>query len=199
MYYYSTSLALAAFISSVHSHGVIIEAVGTSGPSSQGFLVDPELARNCTTISPCQQDSTIIRNSEITQNIVNSCGRTEINGNIDVGEQTENELAANRVTQVTQGSTLAVTIHQVNADGAGPYECDLDETSNAAQNFVPLTVSNNVPGSNGLSQAKEQQFTINVQMPANFNCIGGRCLVSLPLVYIRLSRSPMQPKRLLLI
>ena len=75
--------------------------------------MDPELARNCTTISPCQQDATIIRNSEITQNIVNSCGRTEINGNIDVGEQTENELAANRVTQVTQGGSLAVTIHQV--------------------------------------------------------------------------------------
>lgn len=76
----------------------------------------------------------------------------------------------------------------MNADGAGPYECDLDQTSkpqylrslhmtdrdegNAATNFVPLTVANNVPGNNGLSQAKEADFTINVQMPANFNCIG---------------------------
>jgi hypothetical protein len=135
-------------------------------------LVDQTLARNCTTISPCQQDSTIIRDSEITANIVNSCGRTEIAGNIDVGEQTEAELAANRVTQVTKGSTLAVTIHQVNADGAGPYECDLDQTSNAATNFVKLQVANNVPGTNGLSQAKEQDFVINVQMPADFNCIG---------------------------
>ena len=75
--------------------------------------MDPAIARNCTTISPCQQDATIIRDSEITQNIVNACGRTEINGNIDIGEQTENELAANRMTTVTKGSTLAVTIHQV--------------------------------------------------------------------------------------
>lgn len=173
MFYRTSALALAATLfTTVYSHGVILGAQGTGGPASQGFLVDPELARNCTTISPCQQDATIIRNSEITQNIVNSCGRTEINGNIDVGEQTENELAANRVTQVTQGGSIAVTIHQVNADGAGPYECDLDESSNAATNFIPLTVSNNVPGVNGLSQAKEQQFTINVQMPANFNCIG---------------------------
>ena len=28
------------------------------------------------------------------------------------------------------------------------------------------------PAKNGFSQAKEQDFTINVAMPANFNCIG---------------------------
>lgn len=44
---------------------------------------------------------------------MNSCGRTEINGNIDVGEQTENELAAKRVTQVSGGTVMTVTIHQV--------------------------------------------------------------------------------------
>jgi hypothetical protein len=81
------------------------------------ITVDQTLARNCTTISPCQLDSTIIRDSEITQNIVNSCGRTEIKGNIDVGEQTENELAAGRMTTVSMGSVLAVTIHQVSISG----------------------------------------------------------------------------------
>jgi hypothetical protein len=205
MYYSASAIALVAFAANVHAHGVILAAVGDSG-QSQGFLgkylvhrmqacpnasaVDQNLARNCTTISPCQQDSTIIRDSEITQNIVNSCGRTEIAGNIDVGEQTENELAANRVTQVSGGTVMTVTIHQVghpslqfhdlqkliiaqvNADGAGPYECDLDETSNAATKFTKLKVANNVPGANGLSQAKEQDFTISVAMPDNFNCIG---------------------------
>lgn len=172
MYYSASALALvAALAANVHAHGVILSASGESG-QSQGFLVDSALARNCTTISPCQQDATIIRDSEITQNIVNSCGRTEINGNIDVGEQTENELAAKRVTQVKAGTVMTVTIHQVNADGAGPYECDLDETSNAATKFTKLKVANNVPGTNGLSQAKEQQFTISVAMPDNFNCIG---------------------------
>jgi hypothetical protein len=86
---------------------------------ADALIVDQNLARNCTTISPCQQDSTIIRDSEITQNIVNSCGRTEINGNIDVGEQTENELAANRVTTVSSGSVMTVTIHQV----SGLFAC----------------------------------------------------------------------------
>jgi hypothetical protein len=171
MLYQSSIVALAAFITTVHSHAAILAAVGDSG-SSQGFLVDPAIARNCTTISPCQQDATIIRDQEITQNIVNACGRTEINGNIDIGEQTENELAAGRMTTVSSGSVMKVTIHQVNADGAGPFECDMDETSNAVTTFTPLKVTNNVPGSLGLSQAKEQDFEINVQMPEKFNCIG---------------------------
>ncbi|KAH8732033.1 hypothetical protein GQ44DRAFT_272243 [Phaeosphaeriaceae sp. PMI808] len=171
MYSQFVVLALAAFVTTVHSHAAILAAVGDSG-SSQGFLVDPELARNCTTISPCQQDATIIRDNEITQNIVNGCGRTEIAGNIDIGEQTENELAVGRMTTVSSGSVMEVTIHQVNADGAGPFTCDMDETSNAQTTFTPLKVTDNVPGKLGLSQAKEKDFTIKVQMPAKFNCIG---------------------------
>ncbi|KAJ9626195.1 hypothetical protein H2203_003827 [Taxawa tesnikishii (nom. ined.)] len=171
MYHLSSWFVLAAFVASAQSHGVILKAVGDKG-FSQGFLVDNALARNCTDISPCQLDATIIRDAEIKQNVVNGCGRTELHGNIDIGEQTEDELAKNRITTVTKGSTLSVTIHQVNADGAGPYSCDLDQSSNANVQFVPLKVSNNVPGVNGLSQAKEQDFTIKVQLPDNMNCFG---------------------------
>jgi Egh16-like virulence factor len=77
------------------------------------YPVDPAIARNCTGISPCQQDTTIIRDAEISTNIVNECGRTELTGNIDVGENTENALAAGAVTQVKAGTLLTVTIHQV--------------------------------------------------------------------------------------
>jgi len=77
------------------------------------LLVDTAIARNCTGISPCQQDTTIIRDAEISANIVNECGRTELTGNIDVGENTENALAAGAVTQVKAGTLMTVTIHQV--------------------------------------------------------------------------------------
>lgn len=103
---------------------------------------------------------------------MNECGRTELSGNIDVGENTENALAAGAVTQVVAGTVMSVTIHQVNADGAGPYSCDLDQTSNAGIISQNLTVTNNVPGVNGLSQNKTQDFTINVAMPANLACTG---------------------------
>jgi len=66
---------------------------------------------------------------------VNECGRTELTGNIDVGENTENALAAGAVTKVKAGTLITVTIHQVNADGAGPYSCDIDMTSRTAVFF----------------------------------------------------------------
>jgi hypothetical protein len=90
--------------------------VSNRGPSRAGtdfHPVDTAIARNCTGISPCQQDTTIIRDAEINANIVNECGRTELSGNIDVGENTENALAAGAVTQVKAGTLMTVTIHQV--------------------------------------------------------------------------------------
>lgn len=193
-------LSLATLISLVYGHAQILNVQGEAGsPASVGFQgktaprltaatdqkmlirypVDSALARNCTSISPCQQDATLIRDAEITANVVNECGRTEISGNIDVGENTENALAANQVTQVKSGSQLTVTIHQVNADGAGPFTCDMDPTGNSlgATGQTQLQVTNNVPGVNGFSQAKTQDFNITVTMPTNLNCTGGKSLI----------------------
>ncbi|OLN86174.1 hypothetical protein CCHL11_04117 [Colletotrichum chlorophyti] len=168
-------LITSALAAVVRGHAAILNAQGDAGsPPSVGFKVDPNIARNCTGINPCQQDATLIRDAEINANIVNECGRTEISGNIDIGENTENALAANQVTQVKAGSTLTVTLHQVNADGAGPFFCDLDPTSNSlgGSGQIPLQVTNNVPGVNGFSQAKTQQFNITVQLPPDLQCSG---------------------------
>jgi len=191
MIHFPSILAWSAVLATVDAHGVILGAQGPSGPSSFGFRgtcssaismiqtnrlpVDPAIARNCTTINPCQQDATLIRTAEIEANIVNECGRTELMGNIDIGEETENALQAKRVTQVTKGSKIQVTVHQVNADGAGPYTCDLDMTSNGKRlvGQIPLTVENNVPGINGFSQAKAQNFNMTVVLPDDLACIGG--------------------------
>ena len=59
-----------------------------------------------------------------------------------MGGETEKAIAANKVTTVKKGSTLAVTIHQVNADGAGPYECDLDQTSRPAAICFLMQINN---------------------------------------------------------
>ncbi|OBR09225.1 Gas1-like protein [Colletotrichum higginsianum IMI 349063] len=165
----------SAVLAVARGHAVILNAQGEAGsPASIGFKVDPNIARNCTAINPCQQDATLIRDAEINANIVNECGRTEISGNIDIGENTENALAAGQVTKVKAGGQLTVTIHQVNADGAGPFACDLDQTSNAlgGSGQVPLEVTNNVPGANGFSQVKAQQFNVTVKLPADMKCTG---------------------------
>lgn len=169
----SSALPLAALFAMAHGHGVILGAQGNSGsPLSIGFQVNDAIARNCTTINPCQMDTTIIRDAEIDANVVNKCGRTELAGNIDIGANTENALAANQVTQVEAGSDVTVTIHQVNADGAGPYVCDIDMTSNGGVISETLKVKNNIPGANGLSQAKAQDFNITVTMPQDMKCTG---------------------------
>ncbi|KAI1383940.1 uncharacterized protein F4822DRAFT_433890 [Hypoxylon trugodes] len=169
----SSLLSLASLLAIAQAHGVLIKVQGNKGsPEGVGFQVESELARNCTSISPCQQDTTIIRDAEISANVVNECGRTELSGNIDIGENTENQLAAGIVTQVSKGSSVDVTIHQVNADGAGPYACDLVEAGNNGIITQNLTVENNVPGVNGFSQAKTQDFVIRVNMPDNFTCTG---------------------------
>ncbi|KAI2463495.1 hypothetical protein F4781DRAFT_118960 [Annulohypoxylon bovei var. microspora] len=170
---FSSIISLASLLALAQAHGVILNAQGIAGsPASVGFKVEEDLARNCTSISPCQQDTTIIRDAEIAANVVNECGRTELSGNIDIGENTENALAGKAVTQVKAGTQLKVTIHQVNADGAGPYACDLVEAGNNGLITQNLTVENNVPGVNGFSQAKTQDFDILVNMPDNFACTG---------------------------
>ncbi|KAJ9156419.1 gegh 16 protein [Pleurostoma richardsiae] len=165
--------SLVALFASAQAHSVIIDAQGEAGsPSSVGFQVDSSIARNCTLISPCQQDTTIIRDAEINSNVTGQCGRTELDGNIDVSANTESAITAGQVTQVKAATTLTITVHQVNQDGAGPYFCDL-YSSDSSTDSEDLTVTNNVPGSNGLSQAKASEFNVTVQMPASFNCTGG--------------------------
>lgn len=141
-----------------HGQRVIISAQGSKGsPASLGLQVDPT-----------QSDANIINQTEISDNVVNECGRTLLAGNIDIGENTETQLANKTVTSVTKGSAVDVTIRQVNTDGARPYTCDLDPTGNA----------NGVSGQTSLDVAKKgsngRDITLSVTMPKDLACIGGR-------------------------
>lgn len=112
---------------------------------------------------------------------MNECGRTELAGNIDIGENTENAIAAGAVTQVKAGTRMTVTIHQVNADGAGPFACDLVSAGNNGVISANLSIEDNVPGSNGFSQAKAVDFNMTVIMPDTFpNCTGCTYLMKQP-------------------
>lgn len=70
---------------------------------------------------------------------------------------------------------MQITIHQVNADGAGPYTCDADPTGGTlnATGQTPLEVTNNVPGANGFSEAKTIDFNMTITFPPGLICIGG--------------------------
>ncbi|KAK2036549.1 hypothetical protein LZ31DRAFT_571340 [Colletotrichum somersetense] len=146
---------VAALLTMAQAQGVILRAQGPGGPASPGMSVN----RN-------QADANIINKNEIVSNVVNECGRTIMQGNIDIGEETENHLGNQTVTKVTAGATVDVIVAQVNVDGAGPYTCDLDLTSNSngASGQTKLTVLESKPH-NGL-------ITLKVQMPTDMACVG---------------------------
>ncbi|KAI0473553.1 hypothetical protein GGR56DRAFT_536969 [Xylariaceae sp. FL0804] len=169
----SSILSLAGLLAMAHGHSIITNAQGVAGsPASVGFAARTDVARNCTNVSPCQQDTNIIRDAEIKAGTVGNCGRTELDGIIDIGQETESAINNNAVTQVKAGQAMTLTIHQVNADGAGPYTCDLLTGANNDVVSQTLDVANDVPGANGLSQVKEQAFKVQVTMPSNLTCTG---------------------------
>lgn len=112
-------------------------------------------------------DANFISAAEINANIVNECGRTLLAGNIDIGEKTEDALAAGNVTKVTQGSTVKMTIDQVNANGTGPYTCDLDPQGNTlATGQTKLTVKE------ADSAKRAGTTTLTITMPKDLACSG---------------------------
>ncbi|KAF4923685.1 hypothetical protein CGCVW01_v004491 [Colletotrichum viniferum] len=148
------ALVTSALLAVASAQGVILKAQG-KGAASLPLQVDTKKA-----------DANIINTKEITDNAVNECGRTTLAGNIDIGENTENQLIAKTVTQVTKGSTVNVQIAQVNQDGSGPYTCDMDLTSNAngATGQTKLQVQEGQP-QNGI-------INLKVTMPQDMACVG---------------------------
>lgn len=141
------------------AQGVLSSAQGTKGtPPSVGLQVDLT-----------QADANIINVTEITTNVVNECGRTLLAGNIDIGTVTEQALLDKAVTSVTKGGNLAVTIKALDANGAGPYTCDMDQTSNSngATGQTKLTVKETDAANNG-------DITLSITMPKDMKCTGGQ-------------------------
>lgn len=123
-----------------------------------------------------QNDANFISNTEINANVVNECGRTLAAGNIDIGENTENALAAGNITKVTKGSKVQITVDQRNANGTGPFACDLDPTSNAnglTGQTALVTTQGNANGGTG-------QMTLTVTMPSDLACTGGQFSMPYP-------------------
>ena len=64
------------------------------------------------------------------------------------------KVSGNTIPQVK--SVLNVTLHQINGDGAGPMACSIDVAGKGT--FADLTITTNVPGNNGRSNANNQDF-----------------------------------------
>jgi len=138
-----------------NGQGVVTSAQGEKGsPASLPLQIDLTKA-----------DANVINKTEITENVTNECGRTLLAGNIDIGQNTEDQIANKTVTSVTKAGTLTMTIDEIDANGAGPFTCDMDQTSNSlGAGQTPLTVK---------QASKSGISTLTITMPADMACIGG--------------------------
>ena len=89
----SSLFALIAIAGSVNAHGVIVKVKGNNGRNGQGFGVIPSTPRNGTTQDPYQQDTSIIKDAEISAGTSSVCGRTLAGGKIDVESELSGEYS----------------------------------------------------------------------------------------------------------
>jgi hypothetical protein len=60
---------------------------------------------------------------------------------------------------------------QINADGAGPMTCSVS-TDATGNTFTAMTITTNVPGTNGRSNAANANSPLVASMPAGATCTG---------------------------
>ncbi|EJT74800.1 hypothetical protein GGTG_08638 [Gaeumannomyces tritici R3-111a-1] len=134
---------------------ILVSAKGDSGTSGPLQLLNTD-----------PKDAQIISDAEISGSVVNQCGRTLLNGNIDIGQNTEDAITKNAVTKVTAGGKVEATFKVTG--GANPQiKCDMDLTSNGngATGQTPLTVKQ--------ANAANNQVKVTIDLPTNMTLIGG--------------------------
>lgn len=68
---------------------------------------------------------------------------------------------------MTKGAKVAVTINQLDANGAGPYTCDMDQTGNSLGSGQ-LNLTTAETDANGAT-------SLTITMPSDLACVGGEC------------------------
>ncbi|CAK5264597.1 unnamed protein product [Mycena citricolor] len=171
------SRALLVFVALLHTctlnvsaHGTITKIQGANGVAGAGFGILASTPRNGATPNPFEQDTSVIRNQEISSGKTGPCGRTKAGGNNDVTAQLAAAASSGMPSAAADGS-VTMTLHQVNQDGAGPYSCDV--SGDGGNTFQKAQVTTQVPGFLGLSAASAQDFPLVAQMPAGMACTGG--------------------------
>jgi len=164
---------------SANAHGVLTAISGANGVTAQGFGVIASTPRTGSTPNPFEQDTSVIRQNEIQSGKTGVCGRTKAGGDNDVTTQLNAAVASGLPSAAADG-TVTMTLHQVNGDGAGPYNCVVS-TDATGSSFIAMTVTTNVPGENSRSNAKATDFPLVAQLPPGTSCTGGAngdaCLV----------------------
>ncbi|KAK1989688.1 hypothetical protein LX36DRAFT_754601 [Colletotrichum falcatum] len=162
----ATVLAAANLVA---GHGAIIGAVGPAGGSGMALGVNPDTPRDGTRAQPFQTDSTRFKGPNAA-----SFGQTTGGGENDLEQGTKAIMAmtGDMLPQITPGSTLEMTVHQVNADGGGPYDCMINSDATGAD-WTNIDVPLTIPGQNSRNRAgATTDYPLRATIPAGQTCTG---------------------------
>ncbi|KAI4603624.1 hypothetical protein KJ359_003440 [Pestalotiopsis sp. 9143b] len=163
------ALGLMTTAQLVAGHGAIIKAVGDAGGSGSALGVDSTTPRDGTKRNPFQQDSTRFKGDQ-----ADTFGETvgAGNNNLETGTKAIMAESGDQLPQVTPGGEVTMTLHQVNADGGGPYTCMMSSDATGAQ-WTDIQVTQSPPGQNSrFKDGAMSDFPMKAAMPADASCTG---------------------------
>jgi hypothetical protein len=132
--------------------------------------IDTSTPRDGTRRRPFQQDSTRFRGEQ-----ADTIGETLGGGANDIELGTQAILASTnnkQLPQVTPGGALNMTLHQVNADGGGPYTCAINADA-TGETWEDITVTTTPPGRNSRNrEGAATDFPLVAAIPDDQTCSG---------------------------
>lgn len=164
-------LIAATLLTLVAGHGALTEVKGLNGVVGTALAIT-DTPRTGAGARPFQRDTSVIRDRDISSGATSACGKTKESGAFDMMAMTDAVASKNggKLPTVRAGETIDMTIHQINQDGAGPYNCDI---SSDGATFVRMEVTKNVPGAASLSLATAKDFPLVVRVPESMTSCGG--------------------------
>ena len=157
---------LSLAVSSAYGHAFVAHVNGANGVDAVGLGVtfNGEVPRNGTTEQPFQLDTPVLKDTasgrsncpclacHCAHRRVDPCGATLLAGSVDIAtSMAEVSKAFGGVPTIPSNGTLTMTVHQVNADGGGPFTAEIN-TDATGTSWAAIDVLVQPPGVNGILQ-----------------------------------------------
>ncbi|KAJ0335224.1 hypothetical protein COL922a_009527 [Colletotrichum nupharicola] len=165
----AVAVSVLAAAQLVAGHAAIIGATGELGGSAMALGVDPNTPRDGTRRDPFQGDSTRFKGPS-----ADTFGETVGAGqnDLETGTKAIMAMTGDQLPQVRAGGTVDMTLHQVNGDGGGPYDCMINSDATGAS-WTNINVVTTPPGQNSRNRdGAMTDFPLRAQIPADQACTG---------------------------
>ncbi|OLN97320.1 hypothetical protein CCHL11_01113 [Colletotrichum chlorophyti] len=163
------AISLLATANIVAGHAAIIAATGDAGGRGMALGIDSSTPRDGTRRDPFQVDSTRFKGAS-----ADTFGETVGQGTNDLETGTKAIMAetGQMLPQVSRGGSVDMTLHQVNGDGGGPYDCMINADGTGAS-WTSLKVVTTPPGQNSRNrEGAMTDYPLKAAIPSDQTCTG---------------------------